>query len=106
MSMKKALLAIATAAAAGCAPNPTVMDPAAGDRFPAASESAMTPCPDNDPDGAGVLHDAADASRAAVLEARAKDGRAYALCRQRHEALIEHERERLRQQREEAAAGQ
>jgi len=52
-----------------------------------------------------VLHDPADGTAGAVLDARGRNGEMYVRCRAAFEGLVDHERERMRRQREKAMEG-
>lgn len=102
------LLLIATVALIlpACASSPTVMAPPS-DPYPGAPERILDKeaCPDADPDGEGLLHDPEDGSAGAIVEARKQDGEMYLRCRAAFHSLVDHERERLRRQRERAMEG-
>jgi|AntDeeMetagen192_2_1112575.scaffolds.fasta_scaffold02940_5 hypothetical protein len=104
--MRAILCALLGLAVTACAPNPTVLPPSP-DTYPAAPERLLDPanCPDADPDGEGVLHDPADGTAGAVLDARGRNGEMYVRCRAAFEGLVDHERERMRRQREKAMEG-
>ena len=100
MKLRVAMIALACS---GCGPTAQVVDPGES-HYPPASERLLDKgaCPDADGDGEGLLHDPVDGSAGALLEARKRNGRLYAECREAAYGLIEHERERLRWIRERA----
>lgn len=95
------LLAAVAVFLTACGTTPTVQAPPP-EPYPSAPERLLdkAQCPDADPDGEGLLHDPADGSADAVLESRKRDGRMYLRCREAYHGLIDHERGRMKYQRE------
>lgn len=91
--MRTELVAAAALTVSACAPNPTVLGP--DSFYPEAPREAMRGCPDGNPEtDDAILPPAEDGTRGAMLDARARTAELYSECRDRHEALIEHERDR------------